>query len=88
MPHAQSTHERAKDLHAEAEGLLEEVLNSAEGRVGYPPPKPSAKRNRSKVASEDDKVTTELFPLRTLSCMEFQASKCTSAHLSIPIPQQ
>ncbi len=67
LPYLQSAHERAKDLHAEAEGLLEEVLNSAEGRVGYPPPKPTAKRNRSRVVSEIDKVRTELPTMHVVS---------------------
>lgn len=60
VPHLQSTHERDKDLHAEAEGLLEEVLNNAEGRVGYPPPKPKARSSRSTGVSQEEKVRTEL----------------------------
>ena len=83
-PRLQSAHERAKDLHAEAEGLLEEVLNNAEGRVGYPPPKPKARRSRSAVVSQDEKVRlglTSLHPVGFVQCSACQANHVADATL-------
>ena len=79
----QSALENSKDLHAEAEGLIEEVLNNAAGRLKANP-QPWAKRERSAVVYKT--VTT------TVKCCQHKHSlsahpcygKLCPPHASIP----